>query len=168
MKLHAYRFLFTIFAITYLPLPVLAQDMQSPAPANQADYLPMPGEEIPDDMMVAAEPPAGDVIAAPPLVNDPLAACRESHEADIESCLNRRMAASDDALAAATAAAQAAAQSEGTAAVRALTSSNMAFNAFRDAECLRQRMALPDEGAAHIAKACRIILNDMRGLMLQR
>ena len=189
---------YTVFAaVIFVTMPVVAQD-SAPVPLVTAStddtyepqgYVPLPEGaegEVPElvdeatgeplDAAPADEFAAPEITAAPAPV-DPMTVCTEEAGVDHEGktimsklsdCLKEKHDESESAMQTAATTAIARMRVEGKNAARTLTSSNLAFVAFRDSECLRRKNAAPDaESAQQVEWACRASMNDSRGQMLQ-
>lgn len=159
------------------PLPLLVANADLPA-----NYVPLPPgmeteplenflEEAPAPVPVAPAPVAAPVAEEAPLVLDPVAHCRglAGYDSDraLGQCLEQSYGESLRLLEQAAKTAHAAAVRRGQDVVRLLASTNMAFVAFRDAECTRQKNNAADAQAAIRAEwACHAGLNNMRVKML--
>lgn len=188
---------FVFVAFSLAALPVLAQD-GAPVPLVTAStdetyepqgYVPLPEGaegEVPEQVdeatgePLAAAPadefaePAEPVVTAPV---DPMVVCTEEAGVDHEgktimsklsACLKEKHDESEAAMETAATAATARMRVQGKNAARTLTSSNLAFVAYRDSECLRRKNAASDtESAQQVEWACRASMNDSRGQMLQ-
>lgn len=189
--------LIPLAALAFASLPAAAQD-GAPVPLVTAaaddtyepqGYVPLPPGaegEMPEQVDEATGEPLDPVqadefaapeIAAAPAPVDPMAECTEQAGVDYEGktvmhklsdCLKQKHDESEAAMETAATAATARMRVQGKHAARALTSSNLAFVAFRDSECLRRRNAAGDsESAQQVEWACRASMNDSRSQMLQ-
>ena len=184
-------------ALSLHALPATAQD-GAPVPLVTAaaedsyepqGYVPLPPGaegEVPEQIDEATGEPlnnaptdefaAPDIAAAPAPV-DPMAECTEQAGVDHEGktimsklseCLKQKHDESEAAMETSATAAIAQTRVQGKSAARTLTSSNLAFVAYRDSECLRRKGAAPDaESAQQIEWACRASMNDSRSQTLQ-
>lgn len=169
------------------PVPLTDGDATESANYMPEGYVPLPEGAEGEVPALADETQAEDVVpsedvaateeAAPLPVTDPMVECTAQAGVDYEgkpvmdkisSCLKERHALSESAMETAAIEANTRMQAEGRNAVRALTSSNLAFVAYRDTECLRRRNATADaEAARQVEWACRASMNDARGQTLQ-
>lgn len=183
--------------IVFSALPAAAQD-GAPVPLVTADsadiyepqgYVPLPPGaegEVPEQVDEAtgeplAEAAPTDEFTAPPIVAaapvDPMIECTEQAGVDHEGktimsklseCLKQKHDESESAMETSATAAIAKMRVQGKNAARSLTSSNLAFVAFRDSECLRRKNGAASAEAGQQAEwACRASMNDNRSQMLQ-
>jgi uncharacterized protein YecT (DUF1311 family) len=184
-------------ALAFSSLPAVAQD-GAPVPLVTASadetyepqgYVPLPpgaDGEVPEQVDEATGEPlnaapadeftAPDIAAAPVPV-DPMTECTEQAGVDHEGktimdklsdCLKQKHDESEAAMETSATAATARMRVQGKGAARTLTSSNLAFVAFRDSECLRRKNGAANaESAQQVEWACRASMNDSRSQMLQ-
>lgn len=153
----------------YVPLPPGAEG-EVPPLADDTAYDDMTADDIADEAVAVVADPV-------PVVIDPMTACTEEagvdHEGNpimsrLSACLKDRHDNSEAAMETAAITAHARQKVQGKQAARSLTSSNLAFAAYRDSECVRQRSGAPDEQTALQREwACRAAMNDSRSVSLQ-